>query len=180
MAINWETPQYFFDEIDKEFSFNVDVCAIKSNAKISNFFTPEVDGLSVPWKGACWCNPPYDKTIGNWVQKAYQSARDGSTVVCLVSGRSNDTKWFHRYVMRASEIRFIKDRMHFGLDGQFRRANISSILVVFRSYCIGPPIVSNIDRWGRPCNKALHQTPKAEPECTCRPQDIAYYGCRCG
>ncbi len=28
-------------------------------------------------------------------------------------------------------------------------------------------------------NKALHQTPKAGPKCTCRPHDLAYYGCRC-
>lgn len=150
MAIEWETPQYFFNEIDKEFGFNVDVCAIEYNAKTPYFFSPDVDSLSVQWGGVCWCNPPYDKTIGNWVQKAYQSAQTGSTVVCLLPGRSNDTKWFHRYVMRASEIRFIKDRIHFGLNGKFRRANISSILVVFRPRCTGPPVVSNIDRQGRP------------------------------
>ena len=153
MAINWETPQYFFHELDLEFRFDVDVCAVESNAKVKNYFSPDVDGLSVPWKGSCWCNPPYDKTIGNWVQKAYQTAQAGSTVVCLVSGRSNDTKWFHRYVMRASEIRFIKDRIHFGLNGIFKRGNISNLLVVFRPCCTGPPVVSNINRWGRPITR---------------------------
>ena len=28
-------------------------------------------------------------------------------------------------------------------------------------------------------NKALHSTPKAEPQCTCHPHDLVYYGCRC-
>lgn len=152
MNIQWETPQDFFNELNKEFRFNVDVCAVEYNAKVKHFFSPNVDGLSVPWRGRCWCNPPYDKTIGNWVQKAYNSAQNGSTVVCLLPGRSSDTKWFHRYVMRASEIRFIKDRIHFGNNGKFSRANISSIVVIFRPYCVGPPVVSNIDRHGHPIN----------------------------
>jgi len=150
MEICWETPEYFFNELDKEFNFEIDVCAIKSNFKVKNYFNPDTDGLSVLWIGRCWMNPPYDKTIGKWVEKAYVSAQHGSTVVCLLPGRSNDTIWFHKYIMRASEIRFIKDRIHFGRNGVFKRANISSIIVVFRPYCIGPPVVSNIDRWGRP------------------------------
>lgn len=158
MATEWETPQYFFDELDREFSFDIDVCALPSNAKTKAFFSPVVDGLGQQWVGTCWCNPPYDKSIDKWVQKAFESAQEGATVVCLVSGRSNDTKWFHSYVMRASEIRFIADRIHFGLDGVFRRANISSIIVVFRPFCKGPPVVSNIDRWGRPYNKQFKPT----------------------
>lgn len=34
-------------------------------------------------------------------------------VVCLVPSRT-DTKWWHEYVMKASEIRFIKGRLKFG------------------------------------------------------------------
>lgn len=41
----WATPQEFFDELNKEFSFTTDVCAIPENAKCERFFTPEMDGL---------------------------------------------------------------------------------------------------------------------------------------
>ena len=47
----WETPQDFFDALDKEFSFTLDVCALPSNAKCRNYFTPEDDGLSRDWWG---------------------------------------------------------------------------------------------------------------------------------
>lgn len=29
----WETPQNFFNKLDKEFKFEIDVCAIPENAK---------------------------------------------------------------------------------------------------------------------------------------------------
>lgn len=91
----WETPQDFFDRLNDEFHFNVDVCATPDNAKCGTYFTKENDGLSQSWGGyTCWCNPPYGREIGKWVQKAYLSSRDGSTVVMLLPART-DTKWFH-------------------------------------------------------------------------------------
>ena len=45
----WETPQEFFDELDAEFHFNLDVCALSENAKCDQYYTPEQDGLSQPW-----------------------------------------------------------------------------------------------------------------------------------
>ena len=72
----WETPQDLFDRLNHEFHFTLDVCAIPENAKCSNFFSPENDGLSQEWFGTCWMNPPYGKEIGKWVKKAYEFAVD--------------------------------------------------------------------------------------------------------
>lgn len=55
----WETPQALFEELDREFHFETDVCALPENAKCKRFFTPEMDGLMQEWTGVCWCNPPY-------------------------------------------------------------------------------------------------------------------------
>jgi len=41
----WETPQWLFDELNKEFGFTLDVCALPGNAKCEVYFTPEDDGL---------------------------------------------------------------------------------------------------------------------------------------
>ena len=156
MNIYWETPQDFFHELNKEFRFNVDVCAIESDTKVSSYINPDIDGLAVLWNGNCWCNPPYDRSIGNWVQKAYDESQRGSLIVCLLPGRSSDTKWFHRYVMRASEIRFIKGRLQFLHNGEAGQgSSISNIIVVFRPYCTGPPVVSSIDKTGRSYNTAV-------------------------
>src|ERR1700722_5232639 len=67
----WETPQDFFDEVQKEFSLTLDVCATNENHKLWDWFTKEDDGLKMDWRGwRCWMNPPYGREIGKWVEKA--------------------------------------------------------------------------------------------------------------
>lgn len=47
----WATPQAFFDELNAEFHFDLDPCALPDNAKCGKFFTPEDDGLKQDWGG---------------------------------------------------------------------------------------------------------------------------------
>lgn len=42
----WGTPQAFFDELDKEFHFDLDVAASDDNHKCSRYYTKETDGLA--------------------------------------------------------------------------------------------------------------------------------------
>lgn len=93
----WETPQGLFDELDAEFHFDLDVCALPKNAKCRKFYTPEQDGLSQLWEGVCWCNPPYGKGVGAWVRRASLSSASGNTIVMLLPART-DTRWFHDYI----------------------------------------------------------------------------------
>ena len=124
----WATPQVFFDELDNEFHFETDVCALPENAKCKRYFTPQQDGLSQEWDGVCWMNPPYGRNISKWMKKAYESSLHGATVVCLVPSRT-DTKWFHDFAMKG-EIRFVKGRLKFG--GCKNSAPFPSVVVVFR------------------------------------------------
>ena len=125
----WETPQALFDELNREFGFTLDVCALPENAKCDLFFTPKTDGLSQSWKGhMCWMNPPYGREIGKWVKKAYEESQRGATVVCLLPART-DTRWFHEYCTKG-EIRFIKGRLKFG--GCKNSAPFPSMIVIFR------------------------------------------------
>ena len=39
---NWETPQDFFDKLNEEFRFTLDVCAEKHTAKCEKYFTKEL------------------------------------------------------------------------------------------------------------------------------------------
>lgn len=126
---DWETPQDFFDLLNSEFHFELDVCAKPENAKCPRYFTPEEDGLKQKWTGVCWMNPPYGREIGRWVKKAYDSAHGGATVVCLLPART-DTSWWHDYCMKADEIRFIRGRLKFG--GAKHPAPFPSAVVIFR------------------------------------------------
>lgn len=87
----WATPSYLFDELDEEFHFTLDVCAGEDNHKTPEYFDRETDGLAQEWKGTCWMNPPYGRTIGAWVKKAYEAARGGGGG-CLLTASKNGHK----------------------------------------------------------------------------------------
>lgn len=123
----WATPQDFFDELNKIYQFDIDVCALPTNAKCKVYFTPEQDGLAQPWVGMCWMNPPYGREIIKWMKKAYESSLEGATVVCLVPART-DTKWWHEYAMKG-DIEFIRGRLKFG--GSKNSAPFPSAIVIF-------------------------------------------------
>lgn len=123
------TPQAFYDALDAEFGFELDVCALADNAKCEKYYTPEQDGLKQNWEGVCWMNPPYGREIGKWMEKAYNASLGGATVVCLIPSRT-DTRWWHKHAM-LGEIRFIKGRLKFG-DAK-NSAPFPSAVVVFRN-----------------------------------------------
>ena len=123
----WATPQDFFDKMNDEFNFELDVCATSENTKCEKYFTEEINGLEQEWTGICWMNPPYGRAIGDWMKKAYESSLNGATVVCLVPART-DTKWWHDYAMKG-EIRLVKGRLKFG--GGQNSAPFPSAVVVF-------------------------------------------------
>ena len=126
---DWETPEQLFNELDREFKFDIDVCASASNKKCSNYFDISVDGLKQDWQGVCWMNPPYGRGVDKWVEKAYNESQKGATVVCLLPART-DTRWFHSFVYNKAEIRFLKGRLKF--VGAESSAPFPSMVVIFR------------------------------------------------
>ena len=121
----WATPQDLFDKYDAIYNFETDVCALPENAKCKRFFTPEMDGLKQEWTGVCWCNPPYGRQIGKWVEKAVKSF---ATVVMLLPART-DTKWFHDWRLPYGKIEFLRGRLKF--SGCDNSAPFPSMIVVF-------------------------------------------------
>lgn len=123
------TPQEFFDKLNAEFKFTLDVCADASNAKCKRYFTKDDDGLSKKWDGVVWMNPPYGREIGKWVEKAYLSYNQFTSVVCLLPART-DTRWWHDFIEGTAEVRFVRGRLKFG-DAK-NSAPFPSVVVVFR------------------------------------------------
>lgn len=125
----WATPQDFFDELNKEFNFTLDVSATDENAKCQKYFTIKDNGLVQDWANeTVWLNPPYGREIGKWIEKAFEESQKGATVVCLIPART-DTKYFHEYCFKG-EVRFIRGRLKFG-DAK-ANAPFPSAVVVFR------------------------------------------------
>ena len=130
----WATPQTVFDELNKEFNFTLDPAATSENAKCQRFFTKEQDGLNQDWSGeTVFCNPPYGREIGKWVEKCYtEHIKHNITVVMLIPART-DTTYFHEYIYKRSEIRFIKGRIKFIQNGkEGDAAPFPSMIVIYK------------------------------------------------
>jgi site-specific DNA-methyltransferase (adenine-specific) len=127
----WSTPIDFFRLLDEEFTFTLDACATKANAKCAKFFTKEQNSLVQDWgTETVFCNPPYGSQMRVWPRKCHDASLDGAVVVMLAHSRT-DTRWFHDWVYnRAAEIRFVKGRLKFG-DGK-QSAPFPSMVAIFK------------------------------------------------
>lgn len=129
----WETPQPFYDLLNKEFKFQLDPCCTINNQK-----APTGMGLMPPcgygdcerlgkWNHITACgletdwyengykrvfvNPPYSQ-ITVFMCKAETESKKGAIVACLIPSRTDTVQW-HKYCMQAYEIRFVKGRLKF-------------------------------------------------------------------
>lgn len=131
----WETPQKLFDELDAEFHFTLDVAASDENHKCARYFTQSDDGLRQNWEGeTVFCNPPYgSKETGLWTEKCYREGqKPGTTVVLLIPART-DRASFHDYILGKAEIRFLRGRLKFELDGKpIGTAPFPSMIAIWR------------------------------------------------
>ena len=140
----WETPQNLFDQLNAEFHFTLDPCCQEYNHKCEKYYTPKEDGFRQNWEGEIvFCNPPYGKTIGKWVQKCWEEHKQHNTTIVMLIPSRTDTKWFHKYILNeATEIRYIQGRLKFvnrtfpswREDGNFRisPAPFPSMIVVYK------------------------------------------------
>ena len=136
----WETPQNFFDRLDEEFHFTLDAAATSENAKCSHYYTLQDNALWQRWVGVIWCNPPYGRVIGKFVRRGFEEAQSGAVVVMLIPSRT-DTAYWHNFVMKAKEIRFVRGRLCFSDSGC---APFPSAVVVFERG-VYQPVISSME-----------------------------------
>jgi len=127
----WATPQYLFDELNAEFHFDLDPASTDENCKCERHFTKADDGLKKSWGGCkVFCNPPYGRQIGKWVEKGYREAQHPDTLVVMLIPARTDTRWFHDYIWGKAEVRFIRGRIQFGESRQ--NAPFPSMIVIWK------------------------------------------------
>lgn len=78
------------------------------------YYTQNDDGLSLPWEGRVWLNPPYGVQTGQWTQKATESLDSGSVTEAIILVRpAAGAAWFQALSSRFAcctthkRIRFI-------------------------------------------------------------------------
>lgn len=90
----------FIRQLEERFgTFTLDVAAAPHNAKASDYYTRDDDGLERPWTGRVWCNPPYSD-CGAWVRKAWAEWGHARTerIVLLLPANRVEQKWWQEHV----------------------------------------------------------------------------------
>ncbi len=71
--------------------------------------TTEDDGLTAPWHGRVWLNPPYGDSVGKWCKRLALHGRG----TLLIFART-ETSWWHEHIWpRATAILFLRGRLYF-------------------------------------------------------------------
>ena len=114
--VEWYTPDHII-----ELAYNIlgDINLDPASNETANkwveadkYYTLENDGLTQPWSGSVWLNPPYDN-VGPWVDRLiweYTKDRNVDAALLLVNANT-ETNWFRR--LYDFDICFIKGRLKF-------------------------------------------------------------------
>lgn len=111
----WYTPAWLFEALRIE--FDLDPCSpgplVVPWIPARSHYTKADDGLTQPWHGRVWLNPPYGPGIDRWLQR-FCEHRNG---IALIFART-DTQWFHSYAARADAVCFTRGRIQFVSPGK--------------------------------------------------------------
>lgn len=116
-SIEWITPKWIIEAFnfltEKSYFFDLDPCA--SNPQpwscARNSYTIEQDGLSKPWVGCIWLNPPYGRQTTRWIQKMIKHDNG----IAFTFARL-DTELWQRYIFPTADgFLFLKGRISFSL-----------------------------------------------------------------
>ena len=105
----WLTPPHIIEALGV---FDLDPCASEDRPwdTAKHHYTIKHDGLTQPWIGRIWCNPPYGPKMGPFLDKLAGHSGGG---VALVFART-ETKAFFDFVWdKATAILFLKGRLKF-------------------------------------------------------------------
>jgi phage N-6-adenine-methyltransferase len=110
----WHTPPSIIDRVRTALlDIDLDPCAdAERKVPAAQHFTSEDDGLSRPWSGRVFMNPPYGDAISGWIDKlAVEVARgDVTEAVSLLPSRT-DTGWWSR--VPGDVVCFVTGRLRF-------------------------------------------------------------------
>lgn len=126
---DWWTPPHIFGALGP---FDLDPCAPLGRPDWTGCpqrFTIADDGLTQPWAGRVWCNPPYSDA-GAWLRKL----ADHGDGIALIFART-ETGWWQEHVWpRADGFLFLAGRVSFRPGGADRKGSAPtspSVLVAF-------------------------------------------------
>ena len=104
----WLTPRWIVDSLGR---FDLDPCGAPDHALADRTYLPErgEDGLSLPWSGRVWLNPPYGKLMAPFIERLSEHGRG----TALLFARTETNLFFDFIWPTASAVLFLKGRLSF-------------------------------------------------------------------
>lgn len=115
----WYTPDEYIERARRVMGgIDLDPASCELAQRIvraDKFYTMEDDGLSYPWKGRVWLNPPYSRgMVDRFVEKLCDEYECGNvTEAVLLTNNFTDTQWFHMAYRRCDIMCFTSGRIRF-------------------------------------------------------------------
>ena len=126
----WLTPPEIIKALGP---FDLDPCSPGDrrpwDTAITHYGLPQ-DGLTLPWHGRVWCNPPYGLEAAKWLQRC---AEHGNAIA-LIFARTETEMFFDWVWNDADAVLFIKGRLYFHhVSGDRAKSNSGapSVLVAY-------------------------------------------------
>lgn len=121
-SVEYYTPIEILDaarEVLGGFDLDPASCAeAQANVKAAHFYTAQDDGLTKPWFGRVWLNPPYSKTAGRsnqdiWAQHLIREYERGNVKAAILLVKAAlGYKWFEDLFARWP-VCFVRNRLSF-------------------------------------------------------------------
>lgn len=146
----WYTPSEYI-EAAREVMGGIDLDPASSDIAnrtvgASTYYTAEMDGLSLPWSGRIWMNPPYSSDkIGAFAEKLVRELPNIEQA-CILVNNATETAWFAMMVEHASAVCFPRGRVKFlDPDGNASGAPLQGQAVLY----IGGNTADFCERFGK-------------------------------
>jgi hypothetical protein len=108
-SVEWYTPAWVFEELGIQFDLDPSSPHdMESAVPAATKYTVFDDGLSKPWFGNVWLNPPYGKDTPFWMRRMI--AHD--TGIAMVFSRT-DAAWCQEAMASCSAMLFLSGRIDF-------------------------------------------------------------------
>lgn len=122
----WGTELALADALVSEFKLNIDAAAMCLNTKCGYYMGPDHqtesfrDALTVPWSEIFspvvdhprfFLNPPFS-LMNEFIDKVLEEQDNGLLTVAVLPVKT-ETKWWHKAVPHAQEVRLLKGRLYY-------------------------------------------------------------------
>jgi phage N-6-adenine-methyltransferase len=141
----WYTPKWLFDGLG--LTFSIDVCGPVDRTHISvpceRYYTEADDGLTSPWDGTIWCNPPYSEPEP-WAKRCIQHGNG-----LLLTHIPMNAEWASAVWHNCDAIRLFQAMEFVRPDGKRQRPGMWLQLAAF-----GPAATEALNRLKAPADVA--------------------------